>query len=805
MRLWPVQVSYPGVYIQEIPSGVRTITGVSTSIAAFVGMVQRGRLNVPINVLNFTDYERAFGSDTSMSEMADQVRLFFQNGGQNAYIMRIAEGAMQAAVTLSNEFNQPTIKFAAKDFGLIGESVRFTVDYDTPQPESTFNLTVFREIVVNAELQIVERESHLDLSMNPNLGRYVKTVLDRDSRLLTVLLPEDDPTAPDPLPALIPGYTVSSTLLSGADDTSRISEAIREANPAAPAGLASGQFEISANGGAFNLVSLPEAGLDATVIADRIDDALRPTGASVTVTLSESVGANAYFRVSSTLPGGSIRIRRALSNDIAGLLGLGVADGGLEVDGYAVQRPAPTGIFSRVSSTNFSSLDTLGQFLQTAEADVADITVTDSVTTPAPPAVSPAYAGTVMWNRQNVDPADLSESLRNGRDNLDAIATAINTSTDIRWSAQRQGYRLVIRPDFGSADTDIDAAVASPVNDAAIDNPATGIFGNRANVARYRLGGYGAIGDYADGSQAGEDGNVPGLTEYSNAFGVIDSEVDIFNLLVLPQASDQNGDTIDLASVWGPASIFCQARRAFLLIDPPEDWRTVQDAVGGVTDLRDGLVLDHAAVYWPRLRITDPATGALKTVNIAGAMAGVYARTDSNRGVWKAPAGLEASIRGIRGIEYNISDPENGLINPEAINAIRSFPTGIVSWGARTMDGPNSNASADYRYIPIRRLALFIEESLFRGLKFAVFEPNDEPLWAQIRLAAGAFMNNLFRQGAFQGQRARDAYFVKVDAETTTQNDINLGIVNVVIGFAPLRPAEFVIITLQQMAGQIQT
>jgi hypothetical protein len=181
------------------------------------------------------------------------------------------------------------------------------------------------------------------------------------------------------------------------------------------------------------------------------------------------------------------------------------------------------------------------------------------------------------------------------------------------------------------------------------------------------------------------------------------------------------------------------------------------------------------------------------------------ARIDSNRGVWKAPAGVEADIRGIRGTERSMSDPENGVINPKAVNAIRVFPTGIVSWGARTMDGGNDSANSDYRYIPVRRLALFMEESLYRGLKFAVFEPNDEPLWAQIRIAAGAFMNNLFRQGAFQGQKASDAYFVKVDSDTTTQNDINLGIVNVIVGFAPLKPAEFVIITLQQKAGQVQT
>jgi phage tail sheath protein FI len=181
------------------------------------------------------------------------------------------------------------------------------------------------------------------------------------------------------------------------------------------------------------------------------------------------------------------------------------------------------------------------------------------------------------------------------------------------------------------------------------------------------------------------------------------------------------------------------------------------------------------------------------------------ARTDANRGVWKAPAGIEATVRGIRGAEYRMSDPENGQINQQAVNAMRVFPNGIVSWGARTMDGFDNSGNDDYKYVPVRRLALFIEESLVRGLKFVVFALNDEPLWAQIRLAVGAFMHNLFRQGAFQGQRAREAYFVKVDSETTTQNDINLGIVNVVVGFAPLKPAEFVIITIQQIAGQMQT
>ena len=185
-------------------------------------------------------------------------------------------------------------------------------------------------------------------------------------------------------------------------------------------------------------------------------------------------------------------------------------------------------------------------------------------------------------------------------------------------------------------------------------------------------------------------------------------------------------------------------------------------------------------------------------------VAGVMARTDGQRGVWKAPAGLDASLNGVAGLSVEMTDAENGLLNPLGINCLRSFPVhGRVVWGARTLRGADA-AADEYKYVPVRRTALYIEESLYRGLKWVVFEPNDEPLWAQIRLNVGAFMHNLFRQGAFQGRTPREAYLVKCDRETTTQNDINLGIVNILVGFAPLKPAEFVIIRLQQLAGQIQ-
>jgi len=281
-------------------------------------------------------------------------------------------------------------------------------------------------------------------------------------------------------------------------------------------------------------------------------------------------------------------------------------------------------------------------------------------------------------------------------------------------------------------------------------------------------------------------------------------KVDLFNLLcVLPDA--RGGDVSD--DVYQEALGYCVKRRAMLIVDPKAAWATVSLAQSGAASMNlNGDMARNAAIYFPRIKQADSELGGqIDTFVPCGVMAGVMARTDSQRGVWKAPAGLDASLNGVAGLQLDMTDAENGLLNPLGINCLRTFPVhGRVVWGSRTMRGADA-AADEYKYVPVRRLALFLEESLYRGTQWVVFEPNDEPLWAQIRLNLGAFMHNLFRQGAFQGTAPRDAYFVKCDKETTTQNDINLGIVNIVVGFAPLKPAEFVVIKLQQMAGQIAT
>lgn len=487
----PVQPTYPGVYVQEVTSWVRTITGVSTSVAVFIGRAKLGPANEPVLCLTYSDFERAFSSNTSKGDLPRAIRLFFQNGGTQCYVLRLAPGAAAAFASLPNEPNDgDSFTATAKSPGVEGNNIRLTVTYE-PGINDAFNLKIFRA-------GEVEVENWSGISMNPNSSKYLLK------------------------------YVKS------------------------------------------NLVDFSAPG------------------------------------------------------------------------------------------------------------------------------------------------------------------------------EKRPGVVL-------------DAPLASGVED-----------------------------------------NPPTADAYKDAFLNIDRKVDLFNLLILPKDTGFNIDT----DLWGAASTLCQQRRAFLLMDAPDTWATAQDGMDNVSSLRTGLVKDHSAIFYPYLTVRE--NGLNVPVGPSGAIAGLIARTDANRGVWKAPAGTEADIRGITGLKQRFSDGENGVLNPRGINTLRVFPNGIVNWGARTMDG-DDNFASEWKYIPIRRTALFIEESLYRGLKWVVFEPNDEPLWAQIRLNVGAFMHNLFRQGAFQGQTKREAYFVKCDAETTTQNDINLGIVNVWVGFAPLKPAEFVILYLQQMAGQIQS
>jgi phage tail sheath protein FI len=264
-----------------------------------------------------------------------------------------------------------------------------------------------------------------------------------------------------------------------------------------------------------------------------------------------------------------------------------------------------------------------------------------------------------------------------------------------------------------------------------------------------------------------------------------------FNLLCVPGESD-------------PATIqnlqrYCHDKRAFYIVDSPQSFKTSDSPDSKITDQHS----INSALYFPWVLAPDALVGNRpRLFPSSGFIAGIYANTDASRGVWKAPAGIDASLTGVIGLQYVLTDIENGSLNVKGVNCLREFKTyGNVSWGARTLRGSDETGS-EWKYVPIRRLALFLESSLYNGTKWAVFEPNDERLWGQIRLNVGAFMQGLFLQGAFQGTTPQQAYFVKCDAESNPQSSINLGIVNITVGFAAVYPAEFVVIQIQQMAGQ---
>jgi uncharacterized protein len=302
----------------------------------------------------------------------------------------------------------------------------------------------------------------------------------------------------------------------------------------------------------------------------------------------------------------------------------------------------------------------------------------------------------------------------------------------------------------------------------------------------------------------GDDGDPPGAGDYTDFFGKLKKVRDV-NIILLPgqhMPSDGSGNGAITAAIAHCESL---ANR-MVVVDPPPGFELDQaskvDELGVDTS-------SYAAMYYPWVQVANPFYNRDSNPNVARTLtvapssfaAGVWARTDGTRGVWKAPAGVEATVRGMAGLEFTIEDGEQDQLNPEGVNCLRKLPSfGAVVWGTRTR---STKSNPEWRYVPVRRTAIYIKSSIYGGIQWAVFEPNDHRLWSSLRANIGAFMDGLFRAGAFQGQKASDAYFVRCGlGDTMTQDDIDRGMVIAQVGFAPLKPAEFVIVRIQQKVGQ---
>jgi Bacteriophage tail sheath protein len=626
------QVSYPGVYIVEKPSGVRTITGVATSVAAFVGFTRKGVPNKAAAITSFADFERQYGGLDRDSPVSYAVRQFFLNGGTQALIVRVAVGAATAAFTLQDDAPVPVLDVLASSPGTWGNALRLSVETTgVRNPDADFNLVV-------SQLQpdgttVVPVETHRNLSLDPNSPQFVESVVNNASTNIRVTR-HPGLTFPET------GFAVSGTIAFPLNPTDTTIGGTLDGNTPFLLTLANRPWANIAN------------------LVTEANNAIASLGLAARLQASET-GANGqagsgHLRLASLTAGESSSVVTATGSfgGLAATIHMGLANGGREFTGAADHRPAAV-----------------------------------------------------------------------------------------------------------------------------------------TNTGPFPMGADGTKGVAAD--LVGNESDKTGI------YALLD--VDLFNLLLIPETFDMSPD--QATAVVQPAVVLCEAHRAFYIVDAPSS-RTLA-TIRGWAD--SASMSRNAATYFPALRIADPLDGLRpRSMAPSGTLAGVYARTDATRGVWKAPAGTDATLNGVLDVAVPVNDLENGQLNPKRINVLRSFPAyGRVAWGARTMKGGDEQAD-EYKYIPIRRLALFLEESLYRGTQWVVFEPNDEPLWAQIRLNIGAFMNGLFRQGAFQGTTPAEAFFVKCDKETTTQADRNLGIVNIVVGFAPLKPAEFVILTIQQIAGDLQ-
>ena len=782
-----IKPTYPGVYVQEVPSGVRTITGVSTSVTAFVGYTSKGPVNTPKRVFNFGEFERDFGGLSKDSLVSYGVQQFFQNGGSEAWIVRAASGAVKAAVALENGTTGGAIRVltvTALSEGVWGNYLRLDVDYATTNPDSTFNLVISEYTPSGGELTLGRVETYRNLSMDQESRRYAVNVVNAASEIVALERHSDvDSTV---LGGLDAGWSLSGDLSGGftLDNSTRFISIVVDGD---------GPYEIPI----FPEGSAPANLNDLRAALESAIQGINPGQdrfSSFTVERADATGSadatGNYLLLTSGTPGSdpsreqsSVRVMNASSNDAARTLSLGLANGGREREAAASLRPAQTGTVSGDLAT--LDVTTLN------DTDLIDVTIADGSTQIGTGSIS---LGTGLTTLSGL--ADRLES------RIQAIApsqkafsqtTVEVVGTQLRVLAGTTEYpcaTVTLADDGGTvaADMELDSG------------------NEEVNVKAYAVGTGVDRGAQID-AVSGDNGTPPGASELkgslANKSGVYALEdVDIFNILCIPETSELAESPA--LSVIAEAIAYCEDQRAFYIVDPPKNEDTVSEVESWVTDKL--TVSNYGAVYYPWIKIADPLDEfRLAPFPPSGTIAGLYARIDSNRGVWKAPAGTEATLSGVQALAYPLTENEVGVLNQVGINCLRQLPVyGLLCWGARTLEGADQQAS-EWKYVPVRRLALYIEESLYRGTQWVVFEPNDEPLWAQIRLNVGAFMQTLFRQGAFQGTSPRDAFFVKCDSETTTQDDINRGIVNILVGFAPLKPAEFVILKIQQMAGQSQT
>lgn len=768
----PITPTYPGVYIEEISSGVRTITGVATSITAFLGRALRGPVNEPTVINNYGDFESLFGGQAVDYPLSYTVRDFFNNGGSQALIVRLFNNPSEANAKKAGAAVLKAIQTAAKAANATPQTVVAAATAELPNHPNDPDKTAAQHVADAATSALPDQaaaSSVVALAARTE-ANSITTDPGKDVAAAVATSAETTATAANPTPS-----AVSQTANTRANDLKALAQKIQTG----AAGANAATVDASVNAVLNDAAQIPVA--DNPIIG-KIVTAANPAG--------QADGPKAIAAV-----------QRAVTdfNAAADRVVAAASKSANQATQSAIKAILAAASNAEETAVDHAPIQTLRAKLTIPTQDTKTLELE---------AASPGNWGqklTVFVDYEAIDDV-VAERYGLTTDDLfnltisDGVASP-ERITNVSVTESRRRLDRVLEEESQLLRVPVDPITKKPILSDKIPSPnplKINPSNDKEKPEPYK----------PDENIDINDGELLNVENYTGSekdkTGLYALEkADLFNLLSIPP-DERDGDTpID---VYQAAVEYSAKKRAFLIVDPPAAWGKVKElaaakAKAGLGNLGlTGIVARNAAIYFPRIIKSDPLReGQLDTFAPSGVIAGIFARTDVQRGVWKAPAGIDATLSGIQGLQVNLTDDENGLLNPIGINSLRNFRVyGNVVWGSRTLRGADQLGD-EYKYVPVRRFVLFLEESLYRGTQWVVFEPNDEPLWAQIRLNIGVFLNDLFRQGAFQGKSPKEAYFVKCDSETTTQSDIDRGIVNIVVGFAPLKPAEFVIIKIQQI------
>jgi phage tail sheath protein FI len=853
---------HPGVYVEEVSSGIRPIEGVSTSTAAFVGVTAKGIPNRATFVTKWEQFVRAFGAHITNSFLPYAVAQFFDNGGQRCYIVRVLNdvSAVQSTRDLPSRETggvpANTLRIKAKGSGAWGNDISVRVEDAIENPTGAFRLIVLHE---GRPVEVFE-----NLSMDGTAANYVETEINDASQFIevedlnaSVTLGKAQLTTTNPLADPVPFAAGGETLIIDTpENPNGTPTTINFANPTPRATV-------------LNTLNAALAPLNVTASLN---------AANRLVIANNSSGFNRSLLLSGT--------GTAVGRPLEGLAAFAQGTG-----------PATGGILKSVATGPFNINAGNRQVTLTVGADAFSVDLTQGPARTAAEIVNelntefqnPTRRRILVAREENnrvvietanrgadqstVTAGGTSTAVLNLRNQARTAATAtgqgrsdpafIQSDVQPFAVAENANFRIQVNngvlgadsadivvnfttgPAFQNLQEVTAAELAAAINAAAAGAVVAEAVNGRVIVRQSRQGNYyrltltdglhspnirmkfdtGARTGFAEGDAAspyirpafqldaagvntpwpltnGDDGTPVSNSDY---IGVADKRT---GLHALDAISDVNFISIPgnfNEGVISKAVGYCTTRKdCFFIADAPGKV-TRDDAVTEPVQVQNFLrnrvtaKTSYAALYYPWLLVDDPVgkgKNPKRYVPPSGFVAGLYARIDNTRGVWKAPAGTEATIFGALGLEYAVSDAEQDILNPYGVNCLRQFPaSGIVSWGARTMA---TQSDPEYRYVPVRRYTIYLEQSIYLGTQYAVFEPNDQPLWDSLKANIDDFMMGEFRKGALAGATPEQAFAVKVDADLNPPSEVNAGRVNMEVKFAPLKPAEFVIIRISQ-------